>query len=137
MKISPKKSLYFGALLVACSGAAVAVYAQAGNMLSTLPKGMWQLRAIGGGPSKAAQSQICVGDPLRLVQIQHGAANCTHRVLKEQSDRVTISYSCTGQGQGVTTIRRETAKLIQIESQGIRNGAPFNFVIEGRLGASC
>jgi hypothetical protein len=40
-------------------------------------------------------------------------------------------------GQGLTTIRRETDALIQIQSQGINNGAPFSFSVEGRHGGAC
>jgi hypothetical protein len=107
------------------------------DLLQTLDRGLWQLRAIGGGASTAAVSQLCVGDPKLLAQIQHGASNCSHFVVKSTVNAVTISYSCKGTGQGLTTIRRESGRLVQIQSQGIRNNAPFSFAVEGRRVGAC
>jgi len=107
------------------------------RVLGSLESGMWDLRAKGSGPSRAASSKICVGPKQRLVQIQHGNASCSQRVVSERGNRVTISYNCRGQGQGVTTIRKETNGLVQISSQGIRNGSPFNFKVEARRTGGC
>jgi hypothetical protein len=96
-------------------------------VLQTLERGLWQLRAVGGGASGAAASQLCLGDPRMLAQIQHGAANCEHYVVESSANSVTISYSCKGAGQGLTTIRKESGRLVQIKSQGIRNNSPFSF----------
>ncbi len=106
-------------------------------ILNSLDRGLWELRSVGSGPSRAAKSRVCVGAKMRLVQIQHGNAQCRHRVLSEKNNRVTVSYICPGQGQGVTTIRKETDSLVQINSQGIRSGAPFNFTVEGRRVGGC
>lgn len=122
----------------AATGSATAL-AQGGDrsLLESLERGLWQLRAIGGGPSGAAVNQICLGNSSRLVQIQHGAAACTQFVVRSAPNTVTVSYSCNGQGQGTTTIRKESSKLIQIQSQGIRNNAPFSFSVEGRKTGAC
>ncbi len=136
MTIKKGKKLLTAALLLA-AGSGAAAWAQADGFLSSLNRGLWELRAVGGGPSRAAQSRICLGDPAKLVQIQHGNADCTQRVLTRRADRVTYSYSCPGLGQGVTTIRRESGRLIHVQSQGIRNGSPFNFSVEGRQNGSC
>lgn len=106
-------------------------------LLSTLERGLWQLRAVGGGASTAPASQLCLGDPRLLAQIQHGAANCTHYVVKSTANSVTVSYSCKGAGQGLTTIRKESGRLVQIQSQGIRNNSPFSFSVEGRRSGAC
>lgn len=106
-----------------------------GELLQSLERGLWQLRATGGG--SAATSQLCLGDPRMLVQIQHGATSCTHQVVDAGANSVTISYSCKGAGQGLTTIRKESGRLIQIKSQGIRNSSPFSFTVEGRRSGAC
>jgi hypothetical protein len=107
------------------------------SLLESVERGMWQLRAVGGGPTTAPLNQICVSDPTRLVQIQHGAAPCEHYVVRSSATAVTVSYSCKGMGQGLTTIRKESPRLIQIQSQGIRNNAPFSFSVEGRRMSAC
>ena len=107
------------------------------DVLASIERGMWQLRAVGGGASSVATDKLCVADPRQLVQIQHGATLCSHYVVRSTPTSVTISYSCKGAGQGLTTIRKESGRLIQIQSQGIRNSAPFSFSVEGRKSGAC
>ena len=107
------------------------------ELLQTLERGLWQLRAVGSGGAGAAPSQLCIGDPRMLAQIQHGATSCTHQIVDATANMVTISYSCKGAGQGLTTIRKESGRLVQIKSQGIRNNAPFSFSVEGRRSGGC
>lgn len=126
-------------LLAMAGGTASRAMDQGGqlDLLQSIERGMWQLRAIGGGSSGAAANQMCVADPKQLVQIQHGATPCSQYVVRSTPNTVTISYSCRGAGQGLTTIRRESGKLIHIQSQGIRNSAPFSFSVEGRKAGAC
>ena len=128
------------AAIVAGGSTAAAVSAQGEmpELLTSLERGLWQLRAVGGGPSTAPVSQLCVTDPRMLTQIEHlGSPQCSYFVVRSNPTSVTISYSCKGAGQGLTTIRKESPRLIQIQSQGIRNGAPFSFSVEGRRSAAC
>jgi hypothetical protein len=121
------------------AGSGAMAFAQGGDLslLETLERGLWQLRAVGGGPSGAAATQICLGDPARLAQIQHGPTACEQYVVRATPNAVTVSYSCKGQGQGLTTIRKESGRLIHIQSQGIRNNSPFSFSVEGRKTGTC
>ena len=91
----------------------------------------------GGCASAPPVGQLCVGDVSRLTQLQHGTTPCEQYVVRSLPNSVTVSYSCKGQGQGLTTIRKESGKLIQIQSQGIRNNAPFSFSVEGRKTVAC
>lgn len=139
MMLSKAHKLVLAGLLVLGVGpVGQTVSADDGNaLLQTLERGLWQLRGAGGGTSGAAASQLCLGDPRLLAQIQHGATACTHMVVESSPTAVTISYSCKGAGQGLTTIRKETGRLVQIKSQGIRNSAPFSFTVEGRRSGAC
>jgi hypothetical protein len=107
------------------------------TLLDSLGRGMWQFRAVGGGATGTAVNRMCVGDVTKLVQVQHQALNCQHYVVRSAPNSVTISYSCRGEGQGLTVIRKETSKLIHIESQGIRNNSPFSFAVEARNIGPC
>jgi hypothetical protein len=122
-----------------CLSAGSSAFAQGGDLslLESLERGLWQLRTVGGGPSGAAVSQLCVGEPSRLTQIQHGNSACDYYVVRSMPNSVTVSYSCKGQGQGLTTIRKESGRLIHIQSQGIRNNSPFSFSVEGRKTGTC
>lgn len=138
MKKSLKIWLAAALLSLGAGSASQGAVAQDGSaLLQSLERGLWQLRAIGGGSSAVAASELCVADPRMLVQIQHGAANCAHMVVESSANEVTVSYSCKGAGQGLTTIRKESGRLVQIQSQGIRNNSPFSFSVEGRRARGC
>ncbi len=138
MTLKIKKLVVRSLLLLGAGTAGIAV-AQGDDMplLESLDRGLWQLHAVGGGPSSVAASQLCLGDPTRLTQVQHGNLSCTRFVVRSSPTSLTVSYSCPGQGQGLTTIRKETPRLIQIQSQGIKNNAPFSFSVEGRRLGGC
>jgi hypothetical protein len=131
--------LAIAGLLCISAGSGASAFAQGGDLslLESLERGLWQLRAVGGGASSAPVSQLCVGNPSRLTQIQHGDSACDYYVVRSVPNSVTVSYSCKGQGQGLTTIRKESGKLIHIQSQGIRNNSPFSFSVEGRRSGAC
>ncbi len=136
---SKMKLLMMAACVTVCSGTGATAIAQPNDLalLISLDRGLWQLRAVGGGPSSVATSRLCLGDPVRLTQIQHGDLPCSRIVVRKTADTLTVSYSCKGQGQGLTSIRVESSKLIHIQSQGIKNNAPFSFSVEGRRAADC
>ena len=128
-----------GALICLSAGSGAFAFAQSGDLplLDSLERGMWQLRGVGSGAASVTSTPICLGDHTRLVQIQHGNTSCEHYVVRSTPNSVTVSYSCNGQGQGLTTIRKESNRLIHIQSQGIRNNSPFSFSVEGRKTGGC
>jgi hypothetical protein len=48
-----------------------------------------------------------------------------------------VQYSCANAGNGRTTVRVETPRLVQIESQGTVNREPFSIQLEGRRTGGC
>jgi hypothetical protein len=103
-------------------------------MLGELERGRWELRLRG---ETAASQQLCLGDARRLIQLRHPAAACEQLVISDGPTAVTVQYTCRGNGYGRTQIRRESSRLIQIDSQGIANGLPFAFAAEGRRVGDC
>ncbi|GMM94577.1 hypothetical protein [Qipengyuania sp. MTN3-11] len=101
-------------------------------MLSKLEKGGWELRFRDG----AGTRRVCVRDGSELIQIRH-RGSCNRFVVEDGSDTVTVQYTCRGNGYGRTSIRRETASLVQIESQGIEGGRPFSISAEARRTGAC
>ena len=102
--------------------------------LRGIERGLWELRVRG---STVAPRKLCVADPAMLVQIQHGGGTCSRFVIDSQPNRATIHYTCPGAGHGRTSIRVETSHILQIESQGIANNAPFNVSYEARHAGAC
>lgn len=124
------------AMALALTGAARAVPAQAPTlaMLDRLEKGSWQLRERG---KDAVLQTVCLGDARRLIQVYHPRATCSRYVIEDTPTSVTVHYTCPGAGHGRTTIRSETNRLVQIDTQGIADGKPFSQAIEARRAGGC
>lgn len=133
-----RKGLIAGAVLaagLAMAGGSAPGFAQGGelSMLNGLSKGEWTVRQRDGSPNR----KICLRSGRELIQLQHRAANCNRFVVEDGNEEVTVQYTCPGNGYGRTSIRRETASLVQIESQGISGGLPFQFAAEARRTGTC
>lgn len=131
MHILAKKALLLSALGIGT--AAAASQGDALAMLSGLQRGTWAVASRDGGPSRT----ICLGDSLQLIQLRHGGSACSRFVVEDAPDKVTVQYTCKGNGYGRTSIRKETNALVQIESQGIAGGLPFQFKAEARRTGAC
>jgi hypothetical protein len=121
---------------LAGAGVAQAVTSDSPSLaaLNAIQLGQWTLRARNGmGPIKT----LCLGDARALLQIRHGAAACTRYVIGNDPKLAVVHYTCTGGGNGRTTVRIETPRLIQIDSQGIADGEPFEISLEGRRTGEC
>lgn len=103
------------------------------SMLEGLTKGEWTIKHRDG----SADKRICVKTGRELIQLRHDDPNCSRFVVEDGTSKVTVQYTCPGNGYGRTNIRKETGALIQIESQGIASGQPFQFAAEGRRTGSC
>lgn len=102
--------------------------------LSVVQPGQWLLKSR-TNPSE--HRSLCVSDVRALLQVQHGAAMCSRFVISNTPRETTVHYTCPGSGHGRTTIRVETPRLIQIESQGIAKREPFALELEGRRIGEC
>ena len=91
-------------------------------MLNRLEAGQWELR---GDTGNARIDSICLGNPILLTQPRHRGASCTRDVVAADADSMTVNYTCPGVGRGRTTLRFETPRLVQIDSQGLDRGMPF------------
>ncbi len=123
-------------LVVLGLAAATAVPAQAPSlaMLDRLEKGSWQLRERG---KDAVLQTMCLGDARRMIQVEHPQSNCSRYIIEDTPNSVTVHYTCPGAGHGRTTIRSETNRLVQIDTQGIAGGRPFSQAIEARRTGAC
>lgn len=101
--------------------------------LGQIETGQWQLRARDASIDRS----VCVSDPRALLQVRHGSAVCSRFIIANDARATTIHYTCPGAGHGQTTLRVETPRLIQIESQGIAEREPFSIRLEGRRVGNC
>lgn len=116
-------------------GVALPAAAQSGGlaMLGGLSKGEWTIKHRDG----AGDRKICVRTGQELIQLKHSESGCSRFVVEDGAKKVTVQYTCPGNGYGRTNIRKETSALVQIESQGIASGVPFQLVAEARRTGSC
>ncbi len=122
-----------GVLLALAGTALVPTVGEAG-VLNQLEGGRWELQSRG---SAGGVERICVRDAGQIIQLRHAADSCDRRVVSDSASEVTVQYTCRGKGYGRTQVRRETSRLIQIETQGIAGGLPFVYAAEGRRVGDC
>lgn len=132
------RHLGHGAVLVAtaaCGFAATSSGAQGPSlaMLDRLESGLWEVRAR----DEADTVQICIDNGRKLIQIRHQRETCRRFVVDDTPGLVTVHYTCPANGYGHTRVRFENARLAHLETQGIDNGLPFNFVAEARRIGAC
>lgn len=102
--------------------------------LRKLEAGQWELRSR--APEDATR-RVCIADLWQLMQLRHPQGGCSRFVVSDESDEVAMTYDCAGAGNGRTDLRVENPRLIQIRSQGIAGGAPFELSLEGRRIGAC
>ena len=102
-------------------------------MLDQLESGRWELREH----ASSVPQKICVASGRRLIQLRHPGAQCSNFVVEDGPAQVVVQYTCTGHGYGRTRVRRETNRLVQIDTQGIVDGLPFEFSVEARRVGEC
>jgi hypothetical protein len=119
----------------ALAGLAIPALAQGNGlaMLGALSKGEWTIKYRDG----TADRKICLRSGQELIQLRHRETGCNQFVVEDGAAKVTVQYTCSGNGYARTSIRRETASLVQLESQGIHGGMPFQFIAEARRTGSC
>lgn len=103
-------------------------------MLDQVDSGRWEVRVREPG---TPVERICIDNGRRFIQLRHQADSCERFVVQDGLSDVTVQYTCRGRGYGRTHIRRENSRLVQIDSQGISGGLPFQFSAEARRVGDC
>lgn len=103
-------------------------------MLDRLEPGLWEVKPHGAQSNSA---QMCIDNGRKLIQIRHARETCRRLVIEDTPKSVVVQYTCPAGGYGHTEVRFENPRLVQVETQGIDNGLPFNFTAEARRTGSC
>ena len=103
------------------------------RLLGMLRLGAWDLRFR----DQAVVKRSCLPDGAAFIQLRHRARSCEWLVLDQTPTSLLVQYTCKGHGFGRTQLRRETSQLVQIETQGVADGLPFEESIEGRWVGEC
>ncbi len=103
-------------------------------MLDQLQPGQWEVR---DRDLSGSRSRMCLENGRRLIQIRHMRETCRSFTVQDTAAAVTVHYTCPGNGYGQTSVRYENPQLVQLETQGIAQGLPFNVRAEVRRVGSC
>ena len=104
------------------------------NVLTRVEPGRWELKPYDG---QGVIRRLCIADAASLLQLEHPGAACSRYVIDNQPGTATVHYTCPGAGHGRTTIRVESGQLLDIQSQGIADKAPFDSRWEARRLGPC
>lgn len=126
-----------GAVAMAIALWPAASSALQGSSLKGLESGEWELRERGTEADPSGVRKLCLADLRQLIQVRHPRNVCKGITVDEGPKRLSVSYDCGRAGGGRTDLRVETPRLVQIRSQGVADGAPFAFVMEGRRLGAC
>ena len=103
-------------------------------MLDQLQPGQWEVR---DRDLSGSRSRMCLENGRRLIQIRHMRETCRSFTVQDTAAAVTVHYTCPGNGYGQTSVRYENPQLVQLETQGIAQGLPFNVRAEVRRVGAC
>ena len=102
--------------------------------LSSVSGGLWEISTSAAG-RKA--TKVCVADPLALAQYEHRSASCTRVIISDKPSETVVHYTCPGGGFGDTKMTVLTPRSLRVETQGISDNAPFNYVLQVRRVGDC
>lgn len=102
--------------------------------LTLLQPGQWEIRSR---DNPDANRSFCMSDAKVLLQLRHPNNVCSRFVISDTGREATVQYSCAASGNGRTSIRVETPRLVQIETQGVADQSPFAFSAEARRVGEC
>jgi hypothetical protein len=108
--------------------------AQRPSALAPTSPGIWE---ISGLPGSKTPVRECFGDVSTLAQFEHRRQNCLRRIINDTANSTVVEYSCGGAGFGHSKLEVITPRSLHIETQGVSEGMPFNYVLEARRVGDC
>ena len=115
-------------------GVALAAAASPPVALANAAPGQWEIVGVPGAKAPARQ---CVADLIALAQFEHRSKTCSRRVLSDNGTSAVVQYDCPAGGFGRTKLTVITPRSLRIETQGISDGLPFNYVLQARRIGDC
>ena len=115
-------------------GALALSAAQHPSALAGVQGGLWE---VSGAPGAKAPLKQCVAKPVSLAEFEHRGKACTMKVVRDQGTSAVIEYSCGKDGFGRSQLSVITPRSLRIETQGISDQLPFNYVIQARRVGEC
>lgn len=114
----------------------MAFHARAADLqaLQRIEPGQWDIRSI---DKRDGGQTMCIVDPAIFLTLAHPGLTCRRFNISNTTDEATVHYTCPGAGSGQTSLRVETPRTVQIETQGILRQTPFQMRFEARRIGAC
>lgn len=124
-----------GGIVVSGAVALIALTAaQRPAALAQTAGGLWE---VSGVPGSKAPAQLCVADVALLARFEHRSKSCTSNITSSSESTATFDYQCAGAEFGHTKMKVITPRNLRIETQGISDNLPFNYVLQARRVGDC
>lgn len=108
-------------------------YAPQLMLLNQIEKGVWTLKTRPSGTTRS----ICLRDGRELLALRHKTAGCSRYIVENTARELTVHMTCGTGGHARTTLRYETPRLIDIDTQGLVGGSPYSDTYEARRTGPC
>ena len=118
------------------AGAALLLALSAASRPASLMRvegGLYEIDRIGKGD----RPRLCIADPMIFASYEHRARACTRVIISDGPNGAVIHYTCTGGGFGQSTVKALTPRSLRVDTQGIADGAPFQYVFQARRVGDC
>lgn len=125
------KHFAFGAGAIA---ALVLTAAQQPSALAGVQPGLWE---ISGAPGSKGPIRQCIAQVAALAEFEHRGKACTRKTISDHGSSAVVEYSCGNEGFGRSQFNVITPRSIKIETQGISDQLPFNYVLHARRVGEC
>lgn len=108
--------------------------AQRPTVFAQTAAGYWE---VSGVPGAKAPIRQCLADVSMLARFEHRTHACTQKVTSGDQSSVVIDYSCGGSGFGHSKVDMITPRSLRIDTQGVSDKLPFNYVLQARRVGDC
>src|SRR3954469_11457134 len=118
----------------AAGAALILMAAQRPASLAQVSPGLWE---IVGAPGARSPVRECVSDFAALARFEHRARSCKGSLISRNGSSSVLAYDCGGANFGRSEINVLTPRSLRIETQGISDNMPFNYVLQARRVGDC
>jgi hypothetical protein len=96
--------------------------------------GRWEVKPV-GSPKTPARA-LCIGSAESFL-MGGRSGQCRFTIISDGPTEAVVTYRCEGGLSGRSDLRRDTAGLYTLETQGIEGGLPFGAREEWRRTGAC
>jgi len=101
--------------------------------LAQASAGLWEISGLPGGKPL----RQCITELSALSQFEHRGRTCGQHILRDGKTSVSIEYSCGPADFGRSDVDVLTPRSLRIQTQGIAQGMPFNYLLQARRIGDC